>query len=213
MKLRIALADDHPIVSNGIRLLLERGQRFRVVAEAASPDELLRALDEHPCDIAVTDFCMPGEHADGLKLIHKMHQLWPDLAIVVLTQIGTPVVLDAIYRAAGVFGVVSKVDALQELYSAVELASKAVRFSSRTIKEQLVVHGSLRKPEARWLLSPREAEVVRLFAAGKSVSDIAQMLGRSIKTISCQKQSAKRKLGVSNDLELLDSVREYFSWT
>lgn len=208
MVFRIVLADDHPIVSSGVRLLLEQNSEFRVVAEATSPDDLIRTLDATPCDVLVTDFNMPGEQtADGLSLLQLLGRRWPDLVVVVLTQLGNPGVLNTIARLPNVRALVSKTDAMRELSLAVKAAALKRHYLSALVKRQLDSHGN--SHDGTTELSKREAEVVRLFVSGHTVSDIARQLNRSVKTVSSQKVEAMRKLGVKTDLELYAYAREH----
>jgi len=197
----IVLADDHPIVSSGVRALLEQNPGFRVVAEATSPDELLRVLDSTPCQLVVTDFNMPGEQAaDGLSLLQLLGRRWPDLNIVVLTQLANPGVLNNIARLGNVRGVVSKSDAMKELPTAVTAATAGRSYLSASVRKQVeLTQGE--SADSTTTLSKREAEVMRLFALGHTVSEIARQLNRSVKTVSSQKVEAMRKLGVKSDLE------------
>jgi len=206
---QIVLADDHPIVSSGVRALLEQSPGFRVVAEATSPDELLRVLDSTPCNLVVTDFNMPGEQAaDGLSLLQLLGRRWPELNIVVLTQLANPGVLNNIARLANVRGVVSKSDAMKELPTAVTAATASRSYLSTTVRKQIEsVLGD--SADSTTMLSKREAEVMRLFALGHTVSEIARQLNRSVKTVSSQKVEAMRKLGVKSDLEFYAYAREH----
>lgn len=181
---------------------------FRVVAEAASPDELLRTLASTECDLLVTDFNMPGEQADGLNLMQLLGRRWPDLPVIVLTQLGNPGTLGNIARLPNVLGVVSKTDAVKELNLAVNAAMAKREFASSSVKRQLEQSRS-DNADATTALSRREAEVMRLFASGNTVSEIARQLNRSVKTVSSQKVEAMRKLGVKSDLEFYSYAREH----
>lgn len=209
MALRIVIADDHAIVSSGVRSVLERDLGNRIVAEATSPDQLLDVLGETACDLLVTDFNMPdGATTDGLGLLQLLARRWPELPVVVLTQLNNSGVYLSILQVPTVFGLVHKSDAIRELSHAVAGGAERRRFTSSFVKHQLALADTT--PQAAPVhLSKREAEVLRLFAAGKSVSDIAVLLNRSVKTISRQKIDAMRKLGVTSDLEFYDYAREH----
>lgn len=205
----IVLADDHPIVSSGVRALLEQHPGLRVVAEATSPDELLRVLERTDCELVVTDFNMPGEQAaDGLSLLQLIGRRWPERPIVVLTQMANPGVLGNISRLANVRGVISKSDAMKELPTAVNAAVAGRSYLSTTVRKQIEsTQGD--SADSVSALSKREAEVMRLFALGHTVSEIARQLNRSVKTVSSQKVEAMRKLGVKSDLEFYAYAREH----
>jgi two-component system capsular synthesis response regulator RcsB len=206
MTLRIILADDHPIVRSGVRALLERNN-LQVVAEAGSTDELFTALANNECDVLLTDFSMPGgQLADGLAMLEALRGKWPQLPIIVLTMMNNPGVLSSIL-ATGVRGLLNKSDALSELPLAIQAVSHGrdyVSASGGHQLEQMEGHDSTRLP-----LSPREAEVLGMFVSGLTVSQIAEQLDRSIKTVSRQKMDGMAKLGLKTDLEVYAYAREH----
>lgn len=208
MALRIILADDHPIVRSGVRALLERSTQVSVVAEVESPDALVKALEQHPCDLLLTDFNMPGgQITDGLNLLGLVQRRWPDLPIVVLTMVSNLGVLRSIL-ASGVRGLLNKSDALNELPLAVNAAAHGRTYVSGALKELLEASSTNEPGSTDSHLSKRETEVLRLFASGLTVSQIATQLNRSVKTISRQKMDAMNKLGLKSDLDIYAYARE-----
>jgi two-component system capsular synthesis response regulator RcsB len=209
MSLRIALSDDHPVVRAGVRALLETAsglnEDWKVVAEAANADELLNLLAETPLDLLITDFSMPGSRAgDGLTLIGMIRRRYPDLPVIVLTMISNVPVLRAI-ADAGVRGLLDKAAAATELPNVVRSVMQGREYYGEALRSAL--EGSGGEREEHLALSPRETEVLRLFVAGNSVSEIAAKLHRSKQTISRQKTDAMNKLGLKNDLEIYDYAR------
>lgn len=208
MTLRIILADDHPIVRSGVRMLLENHANVSVIADVGSPAALIDAINHHACDIVLTDFSMPGgQMADGLQMLGFIHRHWPDLPVVVLTMVNNAGVLQSIL-GAGARGLLSKSDALTELTLAVQAVAHGREYLSTGIRKALddARHGSI---AAQPVLSKREAEVLRLFASGNTVSEIAHQLNRSVKTISRQKMDAMGKLGLKSDLDVYAYAREH----
>lgn len=209
MSLRIALSDDHPVVRAGVRALLETAsglnEDWKVVAEAANADELLNLLAEIQLDLLITDFSMPGSRAgDGLTLIGMIRRRYPDLPVIVLTMISNVPVLRAI-ADAGVRGLLDKAAAATELPNVVRSVMQGREYYGEALRG--VLEGSGGEREEHLALSPRETEVLRLFVAGNSVSEIAAKLHRSKQTISRQKTDAMDKLGLKNDLEIYDYAR------
>jgi len=201
MSFRIVLADDHPIVSSGVRQLLEHDRSVSVVAMAKSPDELLSTLDSTQCDLLITDFNMPGGRAsDGLGLLGLLQRKYPALPVIVLTMITNAAVLRSVL-GTGVRGLISKADTLTELPLAVSVVAKGRNYVSKSME------GYLESETAK--LSPRETEVLRLFASGYTVSEIARQLNRSVKTVSSQKMEAMNKLGIKSDLGIYAYAREH----
>ena len=203
MKTSIVIADDHPIVLAGIRDVIDRDQRFAVAGQAQNPKALVELLLAAPPDIVITDYNMPGDDAlgDGIKLISYLQRAFPEVKVLVLTMVTNPSIIAAMYRA-GASGVVRKSGDLKELSVALGslLANRVYRSPALPRGEVLPQAGGASAADQ---LSPREFEVVRLFAGGLSVGDIAKRLNRSSKTVSTQKISAMRKLGTRTDQDLI----------
>lgn len=211
MSLRIVLSDDHPVVRAGVRALLESASalsdHWEVVAEAANADELLSLLSTTPADLLITDFSMPGSRAgDGLTLLGQIRRRHPRLPVIVLTMIGNVQVLRSIVDT-GVGGLLDKAAAGTELPQAVRSVSQGRSYYGEALRVLLDLDGRQEGERNEVALSPRETEVLRLFAAGSSVSQIAAQLHRSKQTISRQKTDAMTKLGLKNDLQIYDYAR------
>lgn len=209
MTLRIILADDHPIFRSGVRALLESSTASKVIADVGSPVDLLNAIDKHPADLLITDFSMPGgQVADGLQMLGLIRRRQPKLSFIVLTMVNNGGVLKAIQKA-GARGLVSKTDALSELTLAVQAVSHGRTFLSSGISRVLDDGGAGSDGDNHPALSKREAEVLRLYASGFTVTEIAGQLNRSVKTVSRQKMDAMNKLGLKNDLDVYAYAREH----
>lgn len=192
--MRVLIADDHPIVLMGIRQVLSQRPDVSIVAEAKDPAALLAALAAQPCDAVITDFAMPGGSAsDGLAMLAAIRAGYPAARIIVLTMLTNHALLQTI-RDAGAFAVLSKRGGLEELPRAIGLLADDPSGGARPLGL-----GAIPAPQ----LSPREVEVVRLCASGMTLTDIAQMHGRSIKTVSTHKHNAMNKLGLKSDAELV----------
>ena len=207
MSHHIIIADDHPIVRSGMRELIERSASTGHVAEAESPDELVRALELNRYDLVVTDFNMPGgQVTDGLSLLELLRERWPQLPIVVLTMVSNTGILRSI-QATGVSGLLNKTDALDELSVAIAMVTQGRNYVSSSLRRSLDASPS-QGPGAEARLSRRETEVLRMFASGLTVSRIAAQLDRSAKTISRQKMDAMGKLGLRSDRDIYNYARE-----
>lgn len=207
MRLRIILADDHPVVRIGARALIESSGVGEVTAEANNPDELLQALEDHPCDVLVTDFAMPGgQQPDGFAMLGLIRRRHPDLPILMLSMANNLGIL-RMAVSAGVLGLIDKASSLDELPQALQTVHRGAPYVSRGLKERIAELGSESVSAGGKQPSPREIEVLRLLASGLSVTEIAAQLSRSVTTISRQKGDAMRKLGISNDAELFEFLR------
>lgn len=209
--LRIIIADDHPIFLIGLRAVLERDAQVRIVGEANSPQALTALLQHCPCDVLVTDFMMPAEpQADGLRLIEHLRRHYPDLPIVVVTMLNNAGLFHSILEL-GVMGLLSKASLADELPDTIAQVRQQRPYVARTINQALALAGQVGadRLHSQQQLSPRELEVIRLLAGGKTVGEIAAHLNRSKQTVSAQKVSAMRKLGLISDAALFIYVQEH----
>lgn len=207
MEYRVILADDHPVVLKGLSLALTKDRLATIVGEAQSPDELLALLGKVPCDALITDFSMPAPGRDGLALLAVLRTRYPEMPIMVITTLANP----ALYReilATGVRGLIGKSGDARELPEAlVEIVSNHVYLGS-SVRALLGAPSGAPIGKSGTLadLSPRELTILRLFAAGNSVTDIARETGRGLSTVSQQKTNAMRKLGLDTDAEIFEYI-------
>jgi two-component system capsular synthesis response regulator RcsB len=209
--MRVILADDHPIFLIGLKVVIEQGHRAQVIAEAMAPDELLEKLREHPCDLLITDFMMPVEDQnDGLRLLERIRREHPTLPIIVVTMLNNAGLFRSML-ALDIQGLLSKASMANELPAAIESVSRGKPFIADSVQQSLREAADYGSDTLVALqdLSPRELEVIRLFATGISVGAIAAQLNRSKQTVSAQKVSAMRKLGLANDAALFIYLQEH----
>lgn len=210
MKLRVVLADDHPFVLLGVRSALATEGDVEIVGEACSASELFEALETVSCDVVVTDLSMPaasGTAEDGLRLVQRLRRDWPAIRVVVLTSMANAAILRAVAHA-GVTAMLRKSEPLDDLAAIVRGASQGRAHISPSIEREVAAANdspSLCVPR----LTPRESEVIRKFASGNSITEIARALGRDVRTVSSQKREAMAKLGVSSDAGLFAFVRAH----
>ncbi|MDI3399155.1 response regulator [Pseudomonas sp. V88_4] len=202
--LNVVIADDHPIVLLGVRELIERDKRFRVVGEAVCPDELIKLLESRPVDLLITDFNMPGDspYGDGLKLVEYLTRHFPTVRILVLTMISNPLILTRL-QELGVLAIIQKNRLHNEIETALKAIARGNPVPSFGPPPTSVMDDGADLDEKFTRLSPKEHEILRLFVSGQGVNEIARGLNRSAKTISTQKISAMRKLEVTSDQDLL----------
>ncbi|MGY3911313.1 DNA-binding response regulator [Aeromonas piscicola] len=208
MSFKIILADDHPLILTGIRSLIAHNQPgCEVVAEAHQVSELLNTLQQHSCDLLITDFSMPGdERSDGLTMIQQLKRDYPTLPILVLTQIHNAGILQSLLQL-GVSGVLLKKAVISELSDAIRQILSGHSYIGSSVKT-LLAEAGLDHQTGLVQLTPKESEVVRLLAGGMSVTQVAEYLHRSVKTISTQKKSAMLRLGLQSDSALFHYAKE-----
>ncbi|WP_219591894.1 response regulator [Aeromonas salmonicida] len=209
MSFKIILADDHPLILAGIRSLIAHNQLgCEVVAEAHQVSELLNTLQQHSCDLLITDFSMPGdERSDGLTMIQQLKRDYPTLPILVLTQIHNAGILQSLLQL-GVSGVLLKKAVISELSDAIRQILSGHSYIGSSVKT-LLAEAGLDHQTGSVQLTPKESEVVRLLASGMSVTQVAEYLHRSVKTISTQKKSAMLRLGITSDSGLFFYAKKH----
>ncbi|WP_438859535.1 response regulator [Achromobacter spanius] len=197
----LMLADDHTLLREGLRRLLEQAGDITVAGEARDGSEALRQLALRPWDLIVLDMSMPGR--DGVGLIRQIKADFPKVPILVLTMHGEQqYAVQAI--KAGAAGYLTKDSAADELVQAVRKVAAGGRYLSRSLAESIVFerHGDV-SGLPHLLLSDRELSVFRYLASGMSNSDIARLLCLSIKTVSTYKGRILVKMQLRNQADLV----------
>ncbi|MFQ2203613.1 response regulator [Aeromonas hydrophila] len=209
MSFKIILADDHPLILTGIRSLINQiTPHCEVIAEAYQVSDLLNLLQQHDCELLITDFSMPGdERSDGLTMIQQLKRDYPTLPILVLTQIHNAGILQSLLQL-GVSGVLLKKAVISELSDAIRQILSGHNYIGSSVKT-LLAEAGLDHKTGLVQLTPKESEVVRLLAGGMSVTQVAEYLHRSVKTISTQKKSAMLRLGLQSDSDLFHYAKEH----
>ena len=204
---QLVIADDHPGVVAAVRRLVSAVDGFEVVGEASNADELLAVLGRVRCDLAITDYAMPGSrYGDGILLLEFLVRRHPDLRVMVLTMLETRALMSNILRA-GIKVIVSKSDEPQHILEGMHAAVDDRIYLSPQLNAKLLYRTGESQPaqdDPVTKLGKRELEVLRMYVTGKTVSEIAVQLNRSVKTISSQKQTAMRKLGLGTEAALFD---------
>lgn len=203
MQINVVLADDHPALVAGVKYALDSVKTIKVTGTAQNSSQIIELLETVPCDVLVTDYAMPnGAYGDGMGLISYLRRRYPDLKIVVFTTVDNPAIVREVARL-GVQSYINKTNDLDRLSSAIHAVyAHAVYFPDENIRQHLPVKSASGSTGERTELSKREVEVVRLYVSGMSIGEIAKKLNRSKQTISSQKVTAMRKLGIVRDAEL-----------
>jgi two-component system response regulator NreC len=203
-RVRIALAEDHATVREGLRLLLGQQHDMEVVAEASNGEDVLGYAERDDIDLVLMDLSMPG--ISGLVAARALRATRPELKIVVLTRHADQAYLQELLRA-GVAGYVLKQSAHGELLQAIRAAAAGGQHVDSALTRHLAapfmdVNVRKRQPGAS-AVTDREREVLRLSAQGYSNKEIAQRLDVAVKTVEVHKANAMRKLHLNGRIELL----------
>jgi two-component system, NarL family, captular synthesis response regulator RcsB len=202
---RIAIADDHPLLLSGLTHELEKQAGVTVAGVAQNSTELMDLLNRQSVDVVISDYAMPGgAHGDGVALFGLLKRRFPKMHIIAITMLNNPGVIRSL-MSQGIDCILSKADSLTYVAGSLYAARSGKRFFSPTIEAIIKMHGIGENPAASPIrnLTTRELEVVRLFVSGLTVSEIAERLHRSKQTVSTQKMSAMRRLGIRRDADLI----------
>jgi two-component system uhpT operon response regulator UhpA len=201
---RIVLVDDHAIVREGFKRLIELESDLDVVAEARNADEAVDAVTQHRPDLVAVDLSLPD--GSGLPLIEHLKSISPDMKIVVLSMHdGEPYVSEALRR--GAHGYVTKGVAPEELVVAVRAVLSGEQYLSSDLRERRSGRTSVDlDPFNR--LTAREREVFLLLAAGRAPKQVAAELGIGQKTIYIHRAAVMNKLNAGSELDLYRMAQE-----
>jgi DNA-binding NarL/FixJ family response regulator len=194
------LVDDHAIVREGYRSVLQKQPGWRVVAEAADGAEAYRRFKEVLPDLVIMDLTMPG--IGGVEAIRRMRQWDPAARILVFTMHQNAAFAMQAIRA-GARGYVTKMSPPDALVRAVREVLEGRVALSPDIDHELALSRLAEEPAAAERLSPREFEVLRLLLDGRTTEAIAGLLHLSPKTVANLRYLIKVKLGVGSDIELV----------
>lgn len=195
----VLLVDDHPIVREGYRRLLDRLTAYAVVAEAGDAAEAYRLYRQHAPDLTVLDLSMPG--AGGIEAIRHIRQ-WDDRARILVVSIHTRPVFVQQAFGAGASGYVSKASGPAELLAAAADVMRGRRWIGEDVARELALSQIDEGESTLARLSAREFGILRMLLTGATAEEIADALHLSPKTVRNHHYAIKAKLGARNDLDL-----------
>ncbi|MBI4295663.1 MAG: response regulator transcription factor [Chloroflexi bacterium] len=200
-KIRILVVDDHAIMRDGIRALLNLHSDIEIVGEAADGKEAVEKAEELSPDVVVMDIAMPI--MDGLEATRRIKKKTPDMKVLVLTQYNNrEYILSAI--RAGAAGYVPKRAVGSELITAIRAVYRGESFLYPSAAAALI-KDYLQQAEAEPYdrLTDREREVLKLIAEGQTSQEVAKMLGINLKTVLAHRSRIMKKLDLHNRTELI----------
>jgi two-component system, NarL family, invasion response regulator UvrY len=204
-RIGVLLVDDHAVVREGYRRLLERDVLLNVIGEASSAAETLRLDAQLKPDVIVLDIALPG--VSGIEILRRIVSRRPDACVLMFSMYQ-----DGIYATralqSGARGYVSKASAPELLIEAVRAVASGQRFISPDV-EAAMLKQRLQTGQLADALSTRELEVLGLLTQGLRLDEIGKRLGLSPKTAANHQSSIKQKLGASSALQLVLIAQQY----
>ena len=199
--IRVVVADDHTIVREGLKQLLDASADLEVVGEAQNGHEVIERVRNLEFDLLLLDMSMPGK--SGIELIRQVHTEKPKLKILVLSMHEEHQYAVRAIRS-GASGYLTKESASTQLVEAIRKVAAGGAFISSEVAQQLAL-GAMpdSKGALHEALSDREFQVFLLIAGGTSVSDIAAQLNLSVKTVSTHKSNILQKMRMTTQAELI----------
>lgn len=204
-RISVLLVDDHAVVREGYRRLLERDDSLVVAGEAASASDAMRLDADLRPDVVVLDIALPG--ISGIEILRRIVARRPDACVLMFSMYH-----DGIYASraidAGARGFLSKASAPDLLVEAVRSVAGGGRYLSPDV-EMAINKQSAAANELAGALSTRELEVLRMLTQGYGIEEIGERLGLSPKTAANHQSSIKQKLGAESALQLMLIAQQF----
>lgn len=195
--IRIVLADDHTIVRRGLKQILESESDLKVVYEAATGDEAVEFVRSNSVDIVVMDITMPPKN--GIESLKDIKKIKPSVPVLILSMHTREQYAVRVLKA-GAAGYITKESAPDELVTAIRKANRGGIYINNELAELLARHvGSSRPDEPHKILSDRELQVLLAIGRGRSLTEIANDLNISVKTVSTYRTRIIEKTALSTN--------------
>ncbi len=199
----IVLAEDHILVREGIKKIIEGFPGLKVVGEVGDGSELLELLKSLTVDMAIIDITMPS--LPGIEATREIKKAYPGVKVLILTMHKKKEYLNNAI-AAGIDGYLLKEDAPKELLNAIDKIRQGMIYVSPLLSGDLAnlyVRSQRQSAEDAEPLSPREIEIIKLIAEGKSSKEIAEILFLSFRTIQNHRTKIMKKLNLKKNTDLV----------
>jgi DNA-binding NarL/FixJ family response regulator len=210
-QVNIMLADDHALMREGLKQIIQLQDEFKVVAEAGTGEELFTQLELHQVDILLLDMSMPG--MSGEEMIAGVTQRWPQLPILVVSMFNEPQIATAAIRK-GALGFITKDQDPETLLFAIERVAQKQHYIEPSLAEAMLFapEPPPQQPDLSTRyhsLSQREKQVMQLITEGLTINAIAERLAISNKTVSTHKARLMEKMQFTSNAELIKFVLNF----
>lgn len=199
-QLKIFIADDHLLIREGLKKLLQYESDLKIVGESDNPQDTIKYVTENDVDILILDINLPGQ--SGLDILKQLKTFKPDLHVLMLSMYPEEQFAERTLKA-GASGYLTKEAATEELINAIHKVAKGGKYISHQLAEKLIFKKDSEYMLPHEALSDREFQVLKLMASGKSQVDIAAELNLSTSTINTYRSRILEKLGLKTNAELI----------
>jgi DNA-binding NarL/FixJ family response regulator len=199
--IRLLVADDHPIVREGLKHIIEKAPDIMVADEASNGPEVLSKVSRNYYDMILLDISMPGR--SGLEVLKQLNSKYPDLPVLILSIYPEK---EYALRAlkTGASGYLTKKSASKELVTAIKKVSAGKKYISSSLATILATYlGYDAERQPHEILSNREYQVMRMISSGKTLTDIANELSLNLRTISTYRTRILEKMKMESNAELV----------
>ena len=199
-KIRIIIADDHPLFRRGLKNAFSETPDIEVVDEAESGEELLEKVQGMDLSLALLDISLPGK--GGLEILKQLRDERPKLPVLILTVLPEEHYAVRFFKA-GASGFLTKESSTDQIYAAVRKVADGGKYASAEITEKLAFDFNKSDRPAHERLSDREHQVFIMLATGQSPTEIGKELSLSVKTISTHRSRILDKMQMKKNAELI----------
>ena len=199
-KIKIIIADDHPLFRRGLKHAFSETPDIEVVDEAESGEELLEKVNDVDLSLALLDISLPGK--GGLEILKQLREDRPKLPVLILTVMPEEHYAVRFFKA-GASGFITKESSTEQIYTAVRKVAEGGKYASAEITEKLAFDFSKSDRPAHESLSDREHQVFMMLAEGLSPTEIGKELSLSVKTISTHRSRILEKMQMKKNAELI----------
>jgi DNA-binding NarL/FixJ family response regulator len=196
---RVLILDDHPVVRQGVKLMVNAERDMTVVGEAQTEAEARRLVRELTPDAVIVDLSLA--QGDGFNVVRDVNAHFPDIRVLVLSMHDETVYAERLL-AEGASGYIMKEAATEQLITALRTVLRGERYMSDNLRRVLDERGNRNNGQST-LLSIRELQVISLIGLGQGTREIALALSLSVKTVEAHRQTIKRKLALETNSQLV----------
>ena len=198
---KIAVIDDHQIVIDGVKALLQDSHKFKVVLESTNAIQFLQSLNSIPIDVILTDIFMP--HMSGEELAKRVAEEFPQIRVIVLSMGGQITLVNKMITESNIKGFLLKNIGKAELINALEKVYTGGVYFSQEILSAMIAEGEVKAEMKAANLTIRELEILKLIESEKNNKDIAAQLFISERTVETHRKNIYRKTNTNSIIGLI----------